>query len=343
MSSAPSRPCRSSRCSATPRPPSAASTPPRSIPRSFTRADAEPEQLSSLNVTASFVPTLGLTLARGRNFNREEDAANGPPVCLLAYGVWQTKFGGREDIVGTTIMLDGVGSTVVGACCRRKLPAPISFVQLLAPWPFRAPRPDHRPAAGRRESYLQVTARLKPGVSYEQADAEVHTIAKRYAAAYPGRLDANGENELRTWIEVLQPSAPCARPSSCCSPRSASSCSSPAPMFPASSSAACPRGTRKSPCGCRWVRDAPPALQPVPYRDGGVLCCRGGARRVARRLVAGGHPARAHQRQPAGRRHGLPARPADPRLSPSRCPSPPRWSSARCPRCRPRASISPRC
>ncbi len=165
----------------------------------LTRDGAEPEQLSSLDVTASFVPTLGLALARGRNFNREEDARNGPPVCLLGYDVWKTRFGRRETIVGETIMLNGVATTVIGIL-PEKLPAPISFVQLLSPWPFSPPGLTEAQLQG-GAGYLQVTARLKPGVSFEQAAAEVRAIALRYKQAYPGRLDANAENELRTWIE----------------------------------------------------------------------------------------------------------------------------------------------
>ncbi len=165
----------------------------------LSRDGAEPEQLSSLNVTTGFLPTLGLHLARGRNFTREEDAQNGPPVCILSYDTWKTRFGSRESVVGETIMLDGTPTTVVGIL-PEKLPAPVANVQLLAPWPF-AP-PGIQPQAVRNGAgFLQATARLKPGVSFAQADAEVRTIAKRYAQAFTGRVDANPENELRTWTE----------------------------------------------------------------------------------------------------------------------------------------------
>ena len=173
----------------------------------LTRAGAEPEQLSSLDVTTGFLPTLGLTLARGRNFTREEDAANGPPVCLLGHDIWKTRFGSRETLVGETIELNGIPTTVVGIL-PEKLPAPLAFVQLLSPWPFAPPGIQPQAVQG-GAGFLQVTARLKPGVSFEQADAEVRTIARRYAQAYAGRLDANNENELRTWVEeVIGPVRP---------------------------------------------------------------------------------------------------------------------------------------
>jgi predicted permease len=165
----------------------------------LTRDGAEPEQLSSLNVTASFVPTLGLRLARGRNFTREEDAPNGPPVCLLGYDIWKNRFGARESLVGDTVTLDDVATTVVGIL-PEKLPAPLAFIQMVSPWPFSPPGIQPQAVQG-GAGFLQVTARLKPGVTFAQADAEVRTLSKRYAQSFPGRLDANNENELRTWIE----------------------------------------------------------------------------------------------------------------------------------------------
>ncbi len=165
----------------------------------LTRDGADPEQLSSLNVTASFVPTLGLQLARGRNFTKEEDAANGPPVCLLGYDIWKTRFGARDTLVGETIMLNGVGTTVVGIL-PEKMPSPLAFVQLVSPWPF-APPGIQPQAVQNGAGFLQVTARLKPGVSFAQADAEIRTIARRYQQAYPGRVDSGNDNELRTWVE----------------------------------------------------------------------------------------------------------------------------------------------
>jgi hypothetical protein len=103
--------------------------------RVLTRDGADPEQLTILDVTQSFIPALQLPLARGRNFTADEDKENGPYVCILSYDIWKTRFGKREDIVGSTIQLDGVGTTVVGVLAEG-LPAPISAVQALSPWPF---------------------------------------------------------------------------------------------------------------------------------------------------------------------------------------------------------------
>ena len=165
----------------------------------FAPPGGTPEQLTALNVTASFVPTLELPIARGRNFSAEEDQEHGPRVCILSYEAWTSRFGQRSDIVGQTIQLDGQGTLVVGVVAK-PMPAPIAGVQVLLPWPlspaFLTPQ-QLQGGAG----YLQITARLKPGISFAQAETEVRAISKRYATEFPTRLDANNENVLRTWIE----------------------------------------------------------------------------------------------------------------------------------------------
>ncbi len=93
----------------------------------LTRDNADPEQLAGLDVTASYIPTLQLPLARGRSFNVEEDQQFGPHVCLISYQLWKTRFGMRESIVNETIVLDGTATTVIGVLAD-KLPAPLTFV-----------------------------------------------------------------------------------------------------------------------------------------------------------------------------------------------------------------------
>jgi len=167
--------------------------------RVLTQDGADPAQLTTLDVTASFIPTLGLKLARGRNFNADEDKENGPHVCILSYDLWKTRFGKREDLVGSVIQIDGVGTTVVGILAEG-LPAPISIVQAFSPWPF-TPTFLTRAQLDGGAGYLQITARLKPGVTFAKAEAEVHAISKRYSQEFPARLDGNNENVLKTWVE----------------------------------------------------------------------------------------------------------------------------------------------
>ena len=165
----------------------------------LTHSGADPEQLTGLNVTASFVPTLGLSLAQGRNFTADEDRQNGPRVCLLSYDLWKTRFGRRADIVGGTILLDGMPTMVVGVLAEG-MPAPLSTAQVLLPWPLSPFFLSEQQVEG-GAGFLQVTARLKRGVSLGAAQADVKILARRYQEDLPAHLDASAENEVRTWIE----------------------------------------------------------------------------------------------------------------------------------------------
>src|SRR5829696_9792357 len=82
---------------------------------SFTlTGNGDATQLNGLRVSASFLPTLGVLPARGRNFTAAEDVANGPPVCLISHELWQTRFGSRATIVGDMITLNRQRWQVVG-------------------------------------------------------------------------------------------------------------------------------------------------------------------------------------------------------------------------------------
>src|SRR5262249_58321711 len=69
--------------------------------------NGDPEQLNGQRVSASFLSTLGIMPVIGRNFTPQEDLPNGPAVCIVSHELWQTRFGGRREIVGATITLNG--------------------------------------------------------------------------------------------------------------------------------------------------------------------------------------------------------------------------------------------
>ena len=163
------------------------------------RDGADPEQLVALQTTASWIPTVGLTLLRGRNFTADEDTPGGAPVVILTEDCWRTRFGARETVVGETITLSDTPRTVVGIL-RGPLPAPVAFVSVLVPRALEGVgvTPDQiRSGAG----ILQVTARLKAGVAFQQGEAEVRALSQRYKSAWTAHVDANDNSELRTWIE----------------------------------------------------------------------------------------------------------------------------------------------
>ena len=169
--------------------------------------NGEPEQTSSLRVTANFFATLGLAPARGRDFRADEDQPNGPAVAILAHEYWQTRFGGRDAVIGETIMLNGRPHEVIGIMPPR-LTNPIAGVQIFVPRVFET--------AGLTPAQVQVGAgysqpvgRLKPGVTREQANAELAGLTRSYKERFASNLDADNQVEARflsdTLVSTLRP------------------------------------------------------------------------------------------------------------------------------------------
>ena len=142
----------------------------------------EPLEVPVQYATADLFPLLGLTPLMGRTFSAAEDAPNGAPVAVLGYGLWQRRFGGRRDVVGQTLQLDGRPFTVVGV-----LPSGAGLVgrptmpDLWIPFALD-PAEDYRETSGR---YMLVLGRLRPGVTRDYAQASVGTIARRLEVAHP--------------------------------------------------------------------------------------------------------------------------------------------------------------
>ena len=142
----------------------------------------EPVSEQSRYASAELLPMLGVRPVVGRLYTRAEDTPAAGRVAVIDYGLWQRRFGGRRDVIGTTVQINGNDVTVVGV-----LPKDFAFFEPAAVWmPIRFDNSD-RTAGGR---YLRVLARLKPGVSWEQADLEMRAIARRRAIEMP-QLDAD--------------------------------------------------------------------------------------------------------------------------------------------------------
>jgi putative ABC transport system permease protein len=147
--------------------------------------DGEPEKVEAFGATADFFPLLGVKPLLGRVILPEEDKPGANKVVLLNYKLWQQRYGGDQNIVGRQLLLNGEKYSVVGV-----MPAGFQFldskVGLWVPIAFTSEQ-----LAQRGRHYLSVVARLKPGVSIAQADAEVKAIHHRIALDYPdqaGRL-----------------------------------------------------------------------------------------------------------------------------------------------------------
>ena len=167
----------------------------------LTRTGADPEQLIALQVTASFFPTLGIRPLRGRNFTREEDSAGGANVAILSYECWQRFFGGRDSVVGENIMLSGATYAVVGVL-PPKLSQPFNTAMIFMPRVF-APQDIATEQVQNGAGFLNVTARLKDGVTFEQATAEVGILSENYKAAFPAHVDGKHDSVTKTFAEEL--------------------------------------------------------------------------------------------------------------------------------------------
>jgi predicted permease len=145
-----------------------------------------PEALLGRGVTANFFDVLGSQPYLGRTFTEQEDRA-GAKLVVISYGLWQRRFGGARDVIGRPLLMDKQPYTVIGV-----MPAGFAF-------------PDRRyefwePAyftpkqlASRDNHYLEVVARLRPGVSLQAARADMNRVTAQLAQAYPDtntKLDA---------------------------------------------------------------------------------------------------------------------------------------------------------
>ncbi|MCW5559152.1 MAG: ABC transporter permease, partial [Verrucomicrobiae bacterium] len=133
--------------------------------------DGPAERLEAGAVTADFFPLLGVQPALGRNFTEEEDTPNGPKSVLLGHGLWQSRFGSDPGVLGRTITLNQQSYTVVGI-----LPARFQYPERFQLW---TPLALGETGAGGGQRLLKAIARLKPGVTLEQAQSELQTIAQR--------------------------------------------------------------------------------------------------------------------------------------------------------------------
>jgi putative ABC transport system permease protein len=142
--------------------------------------DGEPERVSAYAVSANFFPLLGVQPLLGRSFQPEEDRPGANKVVVLSYSLWQSRYGADRTILNRDILLNGEKHSVVGV-----MPASFQFfekdVRLWVPIAL-----DQEDWANRGGHFLKVVARLKPGVSLTQAQADMNAIMRRIAVDHPG-------------------------------------------------------------------------------------------------------------------------------------------------------------
>ena len=144
-------------------------------------SDGEPERVRGANAEAELFEVLGAKPLVGRVFTKDEEKAGKNDVAVIAYGLWQRRFGGA-DAVGKSLDFDGRRVTVIGVM-------PKGFAFPMKTTEFWSPLVVSEQARQARVGYfLQMVARLKPGVMPEQAQTQMDVVARQLEQQYP---DAN--------------------------------------------------------------------------------------------------------------------------------------------------------
>ena len=142
----------------------------------------EPARIQGARVTGRFFATLGIPALIGRGLLPGEDSAGHEHVVVLSYGLWQRLFGGQRNVVGQSLSLNGEPYEVVGVMPEGFRDVNNRAVEIWRPIVFK---PEELVDGDRTREYLNLVARLKPGVPLEQAVAEVQTLAHQLKAQYP--------------------------------------------------------------------------------------------------------------------------------------------------------------
>jgi predicted permease len=141
------------------------------------RQTDRPEPLVGLRVSANLFSMLGVPPLKGRTFVQDDNQ----DVVVIAYSLWQRSFGGAADVLGRRVEIDGAGYTVIGIMPEtfRFAPVWVTAAEIWSPLTLSERNTDRTGAT------LRVFARLKPGVSVPQAQAELSAIMERLAQQYP--------------------------------------------------------------------------------------------------------------------------------------------------------------
>ncbi len=161
-----------------------------------------PERLQAGFVTADAFPLVGVAPARGRAFSAEEDLPGKPQVVLLSDGLWRRRFAADPEIIGRTLILDDVPTTVLGVMPPGfQLPSHYAgpgmelwTLMQLDPGVDRTERGWH---------WLTVMGRLRPGVDLESADREMAALMAGMLQRYPDEYDADFTGSASPAAEVL--------------------------------------------------------------------------------------------------------------------------------------------
>jgi predicted permease len=139
----------------------------------------EPEYVDGAHISAGFFATLGINILRGRAFQPDDDRPGAAPVAIISYDLWQRSYGADPAAIGRPLVFEGKPYTVVGI-------APAGFQLFDDADVFTPLAQTTDPRMHNREArFIRVVARLRPGVSLTEAQAELTLIGRHLAEQYP--------------------------------------------------------------------------------------------------------------------------------------------------------------
>ncbi|HEY1499866.1 MAG TPA: ABC transporter permease [Acidobacteriaceae bacterium] len=146
----------------------------------FNLTGTVPEQIHGLHVSEAYFRLFGAPVILGRTFTPQEDSPNGGKVVVISYGLWQRKFGGNPNVIGTAVSLGNEPYTILGVIGRQFPSDPPADIWL----PFQID-----PNSTNQGHFFLTAARLKPGVSLAQANAQLklayNEFRRRWTLADP--------------------------------------------------------------------------------------------------------------------------------------------------------------
>jgi len=152
-----------------------------------------PEQIHGVHVTEAYFRLFGTRMLLGRTFTPQEDMPHGGNLVVLSYGFWRRKFGGDPNIVGRSLSLSGVPYTILGVTNEDFQTDPAADVWL----PFQFP-----PNSTDQAHYFTSAGRLKPGVSIDQAKAQMKLAYAEFRRRYP-EADPNSSFSVKSLKDAI--------------------------------------------------------------------------------------------------------------------------------------------
>ena len=160
----------------------------------------DPEQVIGMHTSAALLSALGLEPLMGRNFSAQEDRPGGEHVVLIGHRMWKDRFNSDPSVLGKALTLNGAPYTIIGVLPEAATAFPLNPFQIWVPRPAEVPylAPSQLNNGG---FFFQVVARLRPGVSLEQATEAMSVIAAGYRTAHPSNVDAPSKIEVVPILE----------------------------------------------------------------------------------------------------------------------------------------------